>query len=292
MQSRFLASFYADTRGRSKTIACFLHPEGKTLVSFLLGQVAVKTRKMRRFGKILACLLLALCPVSPLSAGAEKPSSGMVWKIEQRHRSSGDLTLYLKPDAVKIHKKNFGYFVLSKAPDWNVYVFRDDDRVICKLTTRAFLTEQGFLAKAPPIESYPKIGDGFIGTVKTSIYRLDSHDDSLAKFPGVSQEIYNLINATTFYQSEPANGVILKSTKNHVRNVRKKTRILSLDSENLSGMRIETFKISKIQYKSSDFAVPANYRPVKLRVALSSIENRREADSIMEQMGLGEKLGK
>lgn len=102
------------------------------------------------------------------------------WVIDQRHHSSGDLTLYFTPDALKIDKKNFGYFVVCKAPDWNVYVFRNDDKVMCTMTKQAYLAEQGFLVNGPWIESFPKIGDEFISTQKTAVYKGYSHSDWVA----------------------------------------------------------------------------------------------------------------
>lgn len=243
------------------------------------------------------CTILALTSQS-VSTGAHASDGGMrdssktAWKVDQRHHSSGDLTLYFTPHALKIKKKNFGYFIICKAPDWQVYCFRNDDKVMCKLSTAAYLAEQGYLVKGPFLESFPKVKDEFVGTMKTSVYRNVSHDDWVAKFPGVPKQIYDVIMATSFYHAEPAEGVVIKSIKHARSKSRKKRLLLSLDAENASGIRLETLKISKTPYKASDFAVPANYRKAKLRVIVTSVESRREADSIMEQMGLGEKLGR
>jgi hypothetical protein len=215
-----------------------------------------------------------------------------VWVIDQRHHSSGNLTLYFTPNELRIDKKNFGYFIVAKAPDWKVYCFRNDDKVICKLSNPAYLAEQGFRVSGPRVEEFPKVGDEFIGIIKTKKYNLQTHDDWVGSFPGIPSEIYDLINATAFYQTEPADGVVLKSFKHPSLKSRKRARLLSLDSENVTGIRIETIKITKVPYKPSYFSVPSNFRPTKFRVVLSSVENRREADSIIEQMGLGEKLGK
>lgn len=215
-----------------------------------------------------------------------------VWVIEQRHHSSGNSTLYFTPDELRIERKNFGYFIVAKAPDWNVNCFRNDDKVICKLSNATYLAEQGFRVRGPRVEEFPKVGDEFIGTIKTKKYNLQSHDDWVGSFPGIPSEIYDLINATAFYQTEPADGVVLKSFKHPSLKVRKRARVLSLDTDNATGIRIETIRLTKVPYKPSYFSVPSNYRPTKFRVVLSSVENRREADSIIEQMGLGEKLGK
>ncbi len=238
-------------------------------------------------------LLIYVCQsifVSVQAAERAHLSKNLAWVIKQRHHSSGDLQLCFTSDALRIDKTNFGYVLISKAPDWTVYAFRNDDKVMCKLTKQAYLAEQGFLVNGPYIETFPVVGDSYISSVKTTIYQSFSHDDWLAKFPGIPQEIYDLIMATAFYHSEPAKGIVLKSIKHPTVKPRKRI-VFSLDTDNASGIRLETLKVSKAPYKRDDFSVPANYRKAKLRTVVTSTASRKEADSIMEQMGLGEKLG-
>ena len=224
------------------------------------------------------------------AAERQHVSKNVAWVIKQRHHSSGNLQLCFTSDALRIDKTNFGFVLISKAPDWKVYAFRKDDKVICKLTRQAYLAEQGFRGNGPRIETNPVVGDSYISSVKTTIYQCFSHDDWLAKFPGTPQEIYDLIMATAFYQSEPATGIVLKSIK-HPKIMPKKQIALSMESDNATGIRLETLKVSKAAIKSEDFSIPDNYRNAKLRTILTSAASRKEAESIMEQMGLGEKLG-
>ena len=245
------------------------------------------------FKSLLLVLLIYAGQSGLLSAAAAErtaPTKNTAWAIEQRHHSSGDLQLCFTPSALKINKKNFGCILIAKAPDWTVHVFRNDDKVMCKLTRQAYLAEQGFLVNGPRIETFPRVGDAYISSVKTTIYRGFSHDDWLAKFPGIPQEIFDLIMATAFYHTEPGDGVILKSIK-HPNLKAKRQMVLSLDTDNATGIRLETLKVSRIPYKKDDFSIPANYRQEKLRRIITSVASRKEADSIMEQMGLGEKLG-
>jgi hypothetical protein len=246
-----------------------------------------------RSKSLLFVLLIYVCQSGLLSVQAAERShlnKNAAWVIKQRHHSSGDLQLCFTSDALRIDKTNFGYVLISKAPDWTVYVFRNDDKVMCQLTRQAYLAEQGFLVNAPRINTLPVAGDGYISSVKTTIYRSFSHDDWLAKFPGIPQEIYDLIMATAFYHSEPATGIVLKSIK-HPKLKPRKQIVFSLDTDNATGIRLDTLKVSKAPYKWDHFSVPANYRQAKLRTIVTSIASRKEADSIVEQMGLGEKLG-
>jgi hypothetical protein len=59
-----------------------------------------------------------------------------------------------------------------------------------------------------------------------------------------------------------------------------------------SGLRLQTLKLKEIPYRASDFDVPRGYRMVAdLRQVITSKDSRKEAESIIEQMGLGERLG-
>lgn len=258
----------------------------------MLVRLSVITQRLRFITLLVTMLNFAFQPVCLPVQSAENIRLGkdMAWVIKQRHHSSGDVQLCFTADALRIDKTNFGYVLISKAPDWTVYAFRNDDKVMCKLSKQAYLAEQGFIANGPRVETFPSLGDAYISSAKTKIYQSISHNDWLARFPGVPQEICDLVMATAFYHSEPASGIVLKSIK-HPKLNRRKQVPLSLDSENATGIRLETLKVSREQCKRSDFSIPSGYRNAKLRTVVTSIASRKEADSIMEQMGLGEKLG-
>ncbi len=232
----------------------------------------------------------AVC-AEPASRSNSSPNK-FEWLLSQKHHSTGDIQTTFTSDAVKIHKKNLGYYLVAKAPDWDVFVFRNDDKVICKLTKKAYYGEQGFNLNAPLVSTQPMVGDEYIWSVKTNIYRGMYHDDWIGKFPEVSQNVFDMIMSSTFYKSPPADGIVLKSVKLPKAKPRRKEAALMLNLENSSGVRLETMRLRKVPYKASDFSVPTNYRVAKLRSVITSVDSRTEADSIIMQMGLGEKLGK
>jgi len=226
-----------------------------------------------------------------LAAGKGKTAAGKnEWVIEQRHYSVGDIQVRFTSDALRIVKKNFGCTLVCKAPDWDVSVFRHDDKVICRMPLKAYLREKGPLMRRRPLEALPNVGDAYICSLKTTVYRSGGHDDWLARFPGIPQPVFDVIMVTSFEKSGPAEGVVLKSVK-HPAILQRKNFALTLETENPSGMKLETSKVYKVPYSASDFAVPEKYRPTDFRSANTSFAARREVDSIIEQMGVGEKLG-
>ncbi len=242
-------------------------------------------------GCILLLVLAQLFCASAFAAGKGKTATGKnEWVIEQRHYSVGDIQVRFTNDALRIVKKNFGCTLVCKAPDWDVSVFRHDDKVICRMPFKAYLREKGPLMRRRPLEALPIVGDAYICSLKTTVYRSGGHDDWLARFPGIPQPVFDVIMVTSFEKSGPAEGVILKSVK-HPAILQRKNFALTLETENPSGMKLETSKVYKVPYSASDFAVPEKYRPTDFRSANTSFAARREVDSIIEQMGVGEKLG-
>ncbi len=133
------------------------------------------------------------------------------WVIEQHHHKTGFHQLCFSADAVKVTNKNFGYYLISKAPDWSVYACRDDDKVVCKLSRQAYYVEQKFHPQAESVSSFPLLREESVGQLKTKVYRSPYHDDWVAVFKGIPPEVEEMIAA--FYRSKIVKGVVLKSVR-------------------------------------------------------------------------------
>lgn len=214
------------------------------------------------------------------------------WVIEQHHHKTGFHQLCFSADAVKVTNKNFGYYLISKAPDWSVYACRDDDKVVCKLSRQAYNVEQKFHLQAEKVSSSPPLREESVGNVKTKVYRSPFHDDWVAVFKDIPPEVDEMIAA--FYRSKIVKGVVLKSVRLPRKEKPREKQPLSLYIDvQSSPVRLETLSVKEIPFNSADFSVPGNYRKASsLSAIITSTSGRKEADSIIEQMGLGEKLGK
>lgn len=210
--------------------------------------------------------------------------------MEQRHFGSGVHDFCFTRDAVKITNKALNYFIVSKAPDWDVVAFRTDDKVLCRLKRDEFYRMQKFNPQFQPRKAFTLIGEDQIGPVKTLVYRSPFHDDWIAQFKDVPKEVEFLICA--YHKSKRMDGIVLRQVK-QASSVGKKSVLKSIYvDEDQAGVRLSTQNLRSRPYKASDFSIPSGYRNVaSLDTVRTSIDRRNEADSIFSQLGLGEKLG-
>src|ERR1700733_1038566 len=71
-------------------------------------------------------LLLLFLPMFSVSAKSNK----IEWLLVQEKLDMGEHLVYVAPDAVKMVSKKCGYQLLVRAPDWKVYCFRPDEKVL------------------------------------------------------------------------------------------------------------------------------------------------------------------
>lgn len=244
-----------------------------------------------RFAASAVTVLFSLW-VAQVASAAEvsQTAKKTVWVIDQYHHSTGQHQISFTPDAVKICNNNFGYKLLAKAPVWDVCVYRDDDKIMCKLSRRAYYGEQGFDPKRPKINTNPIIANQDVCKIKTKVYRGPHHDDWVAHFPGVPHDVEDMI--TAFFKSQEVDGVVLRSVRSKKQKANKTDLLSFYVDEQKAGTRLDTLNIRSVPYKASDFEIPANLRKTaNIRAVTTSASGRQEAESIIEQMGLGEKLG-
>jgi len=213
------------------------------------------------------------------------------WQFEQKHHATGWHKFYITPKEVKLVNVSLGYQLVSRAPKWDVSAFRTDDKVSCNLSLSEYFKEQTSHPENLRINKFPVVKVEDYQGVKTTVYRGPHHDDWVATFKGVPNTVYDLISA--YYKAPPVDGVVLRSFKPPTGRPAKRKLVQMWVDEHESGTRIATFKMKEAPYNSGDFVVPKGLKPVKdFKTVTTSIANRREAESIIEQMGLGEALGK
>jgi len=73
----------------------------------------------------LQIYFLSACTATIALAGlAETGQTGSEWILKQKAEDSGDHTVYVSPDAVKIVCHTMGYEILAKGPDWQIHCYR------------------------------------------------------------------------------------------------------------------------------------------------------------------------
>lgn len=78
------------------------------------------------------------------------------WVLLQR-TPIGMYNVFIGKHKVRIEEAKTHYFIISKAPDWNVYAFRKDHRTICKISPQKWeaeglftMNERNFVKKVNP----------------------------------------------------------------------------------------------------------------------------------------------
>ena len=101
----------------------------------------------------ISAALLAII-AQPHTAAAAKVESG--WVLLQR-TPIGMYNVFIAKNKVRIEEAKTHYFIISKAPDWNVYAFRKDHRTICKVSPQKWeaeglftMNERNFVKKVNP----------------------------------------------------------------------------------------------------------------------------------------------
>ncbi len=239
----------------------------------------------RQTAKYVLLILGALLFVSP--AFAEKIKE---WQMLQKEKSMGTHTFFFCPNAIKIIDKGRGFTIVSKAPDWSIDAFRDDDKTICHLTRRQFYNKYAF-----------KIKHGHTKTAVLKIYKFGPyaapmyygqyHNDVIKRFDGVPIEVEDLISS--FYKSSCVDGIVLRSVSNSIPRTKTDPSAFMAIDMNPTGVIRETLKLAEVPYTDSYFKIPANYRKVSdIGQIMTGKTQRKEAESIFLDMGIGDELGK
>ncbi len=210
--------------------------------------------------------------------------------MKQREYSAGIITVFFCSTAVKILNPSRGFSIVSKAPDWDVYAIRDDDKVTCRLTKQQYYNKNAYKVKHGHTDS--KVLKTYkIGPVTAPLCYGLYHNDVIKRFEGIPIEVEDLISC--FYKATCVDGIYLRSISNSVPSAKKDSSVFLSADLNRTGVTLETISLAEVDYKESDFAIPKNYRQVfDIGQILTGKSKRKEAESIFLDMGVGDDLGK
>ena len=228
-----------------------------------------------------AILLVALW--HPAADAAEKT----MWRLEQSHISKGKASVLFTADAVKFTTPRGGQYV-SRAPLWDVYAYRTDDKTICHLTRKEFYTKMGFHPSRA--NDFSKVGTAVICSRPVRLLSNGQSIMSVADFPGIPPEVGDFLGA---WLREPGGGgVVLKSVAaSPVTEKKIEALVLHLDQQKAA--TVATKSVQLVPYNRDAFTVPTGFRIVKrLEDTYYSAAGQKDLESIVEQLGVGESLGK
>ncbi len=246
-----------------------------------------RAKKARNLAAFL--VLLESCFLFSPAALAEKIAE---WRIEQKQYLSGDHVIYVTPGAIKIINKTIGYEVISKAPDWHVYAFRPDDKVICVVSRPAFYKDQEFQPVAVGLANrkLTRVGTQSIGGKRVDVFQSGLDEVWIGHFSGVKRPIEDLIVA--YYRLDSIDGFLMKASTNGENIQEKGASFLSTEYKGRVNI-VETLRITAVPFNSHDFDLPAEFKKASsFEQIMTSSQRRKHAESIMMELDVGERLGK
>ncbi len=257
------------------------------------GQIIIIKKQMSNLDtktglKWLLLLSLFAFTLAAHSAPLPRPA----WLAQMQHRQLGQYRVYIAQDAIKMDNISAGYQVLSKAPDWDIITFRNDDKMLNRVKRANFYRGNSYV----PVDDKPnksrirQIAIGYIDKLKANIFSNGYEDFWLIESLGLAPEVCALPQVE--FSTKPLSGLLVRYTvalSGH--EVPDKARP-EFDSHDGKHVFVITNSIKSVPYKASDFAVPVGYKNEPNREhVLTSKQSKAGADQILEELGLGQKLG-
>lgn len=208
----------------------------------------------------------------------------------QKEKWLGTQTINFCPTAVKIVNKSRGFSILSKAPDWDVILYRDDDKIFCRMKRQHYYNSVAF--KVSHGHTPGKILKTYtIGPITAPMRYTPYHNDVIKRFDGVPVEVEDMLSS--YFRGNCVDGIVLRSVSNAMRKSHKDSSVfMPIDLDAIVVLR-ETLSLSRVPYNPADFLMPVNLRKVgDLKQVTTGKAKRQEAESIFLEMGIGDDLGK
>lgn len=219
------------------------------------------------------------------------PSYGAAEKallVKQKQYLSGNHTITICPSAIRLINTTQKYQVVCKAPQWEVDIFRHDDKVICHLSLQDFFKQHEYHARALP-KQLRAVGEETLGVLHPTVYKSNKQEFWIAKTPMVPPPVRDLLSA--YYKCNHVDGLLVKfmtiigpGEKPSGKPVR--------PGVNSHLVMVETLSCVEIPVKKSDFDVPSGYKKVtSTQELMTSSSSRKDAAEIFRDMGLGVEFG-
>lgn len=202
------------------------------------------------------------------------------------HGMKGNVTALLTPDAVNFTTERGGRYV-SQAPKWDVYAFRNDDKIICNVPRDVFKREMNFHPER--FANYRKIGTGSVCLYPVTVMTDGFNTIHIAKFPGIPRQVCEFVCA---WLKQPVRDQIALKSRPHL-DSHQKVKAMVIDVDNRAANIVETKSLKEVPYDRSFFTLPKGYRVVpRLEDTFYSKSRKKDLESIVDDLGLGVDLFK
>lgn len=223
---------------------------------------------------------------------ANKATGEHEWVITQVHKDIGRSKIYFSKNAIKICNESWGYYLLSKAPDWSVVTFRNDDKIEWKTTRKQFYNSYPVDLKAMPTNHIGLARSKAVDTTgaKSWAYKMGTQTFWFIEHLNTAPEVDAMISG--YYGIRPQKGILTKYSL-----IFDKPKVA--DTGWLAGFQrsgfveyLTTLSFKELPYNPKDFVAPVGYKKATDPYTITTSKAQKaNGDSAMLELGLGEKLG-
>jgi hypothetical protein len=237
---------------------------------------------------------------NPSKSAAPTKSKQDEWLFVQNQVFGGMHRIYWTQNAIKIVNVPQAFTLVCRAPDWKLYSYRDDDKVINECSLSDFYRNYPYRADLAgkanaaflKLESFTK--DGLVITRYRTNYTAGAFLDLyLVQSPSVAPQVSDLLLA--YYRSCPARGVVYRGhfqPKVKTRHKLESWESGLMDSAVDEHDAVVTTKIQKLPYAASDFDHPKGYKVVADgNLITTSKAHKKGFENLMDDMNVGAKFG-
>lgn len=234
-------------------------------------------------------LLLLLAFLLGLASPQSDAKNVKVLKLEQSHYFFGPVDVFISHDAIRLDNKgNMGFQIVSRAPNWDIHVFRLDDKTIFHESLKAF--EETGLVSGFLVGRRERSFEGFM---RKSVFKMNGIDVvrlttpyRTIKYlplkdygpPQIETVIYSAYKLTTGGQI-PLEIVGMSTGRDFI------------TQKDTTGQRetfLSTKKISIVDVPESIFVVPGNLKAAKgLSEVITSATTREDDPAMSDFLNAG-----
>lgn len=226
------------------------------------------------------------------------------WILVQQHWSLGKKTVYLSREAIKIVCED-GMNILTRAPDWNVICFRNNEKLVWNCRRQDFSGNIFFLQPAMRVNEFDKLLlDSHCRYLGQNCHKY-SHPARIFNYTLTSDIIPVNNQAADFfcryYNIPNVRQMPLMRSELHIRDPRQlaltkqgKDSFLSIKAVHEGQITfLQTLSAKKTLLNPGDFAIPSGLRPVNdpKELALSN-EQQTDLTDILNEIGFSSEAGR
>ena len=250
----------------------------------------------------LTLFLLAFC---------QTPVSAEVGWVLLQHSTFGSYTVFVSKNAVRADEIKTHYSVLSKAPDWTVYAFRDNEKLICKIPLSKWMNEGTFNMSerslvvhiGPKSKKTAKTISGlqyleYTAPLKQVRSFANGKTINMTGFMSGDKKVTKIHGTHTKYLVSPA-------ISNNPKIAQVLASLFVVPYANSAPIKFSMFfdngynnsplttsKIKQAQLSPRLFEIPKNYKTAANVQAITTGHRSKDIDSMIEDLGLGNQFGK